>query len=66
MNVISTELSKQCKTVCRVRDLALEYYIMTKILMAELMKWADLWSWLVSTFTYYISWNWKIIFEGQI
>jgi len=42
MNTISMELSKQCKTVCGVRELALEYYIMTEILVAELMKWADL------------------------
>ena len=36
------ELSKQCMTVCEVRELAFQYYIMTKILLAELMKWADL------------------------
>jgi len=42
MNVIRMELSKQCKTVCGGKELALEYYIMKKILMAELMKWADL------------------------
>lgn len=42
MNVIRTELSKQHKTICGGKELALEYCIMTKILLAELMKWADL------------------------
>jgi hypothetical protein len=62
MNVISMELSEQCQTLCGVSELALEYYSVTKILMEKLMKWADLWSLLVSTFSCYISWSWRIVF----